>query len=522
LNWRLEKPFTFAQPTPGAARPLSNQASSRSEGEPSGETSLGARAVSGSFWTAIRIVCEYGLRLGSSLILTRLLVPEAFGLMLIVSVLMTGLAMFSDVGIQAIVVQSKRGDDPKFLDTVWTLQVLRGAILTAFAVALAGPVAAFYDEPQLQPLLQVASLTALVAGFNSISIEKLQRHLRVKKIAAIQVTAQFWGNLVTIIWALLYPSVWALVWGGLVGSIGKMVLTHVMAREHRCRFAWERESIDDVVDFGKWIFVSTILFFLAGQFDRLIFVELFSVANLGVFSIAITLATIPTQVIWRIGRAVVFPALSRRRESESGLAPAYDRARLPLLLAGGFPVIFIASCAPELIEVLYDERYANAGWMLQILAIATWIQIPQGSSGNVLLALGIPRSIAIANGVKFVGLLLCLPFGYFAYGDAGAIAGLAGAEIFRYVTLALAIRRLKLPIWRLDLLISLFVLLVSLVAVYVNLQLEISGHGALTRMTVCLATIVALWLPASAIMLRQEIPRLRQGIANLRARRSAV
>ena len=160
--------------------------------------------------------------------------------------------------------------------------------------------------------------------------------------------------------------------------------------------------------------------------------------------------------------------------------------------------------------------------MLQILAIATWIQIPQGSSGNVLLALGIPRSIAIANGVKFAGLLLCLPFGYFAYGDAGAIAGLAGAEIFRYVALALAIRRLKLPIWRLDLMVSLFVLLVSLVAVYVNLQLEVSGHGALTRMTVCLATIVALWLPVSAIMLRQEIPRLRQGIANLRARRSAV
>lgn len=505
---------------------MSNQASSRSEDEPSAETppgaSLGARAVSGSFWTAIRFVGEYGLRLASNLILTRLLVPEAFGLMALVSVLMTGLAMFSDVGIQAIVVQSKRGDDPKFLDTVWTIQVLRGAILTAFAASLAGPMAAFYGEPQLQPLIWVASLTALVAGFNSISIVKLQRHLRVKKIAAIEVTAQFWSNLVTIIWGLLYPSVWALVWGGLVGSMGKMVLTHVMAREHRCRFAWERESIDDVVDFGKWIFVSTILFFLAGQFDRLIFGQLFSFANLGVFSIAMTFATIPTQVIWRIGSAVVFPALSRRRESELGLVPVYHRARLPLLLAGGFPVIFIVSCAPELIEVLYDERYADAGWMLQILAIATWVQIPQASSGNVLLALGIPRSIAVANGVKFAGLLLCLPFGYFAYGDAGAIAGLAGAEVFRYATLALAIRRLKLPILRLDLFVSLLVLFVSLVAMDVNLRLETSGHGALTRMSVCLVTIIALWLPTSAIMLRQEIPRLRQGIANRRARRSAV
>lgn len=409
------------------------------------EPSLGARAVSGSFWTAVRFAGEYGLRLGSNLILTRILVPEAFGLMALVSVLMTGLAMFSDVGITAIVVQNKRGDEPAFLDTVWTLQVLRGAILTAFAALLATPMARFYDQPDLQPLIWVASLTALISGFNSIALVKLQRHLRVKKLVAIELAAQFWSNAVTITWALIEPSVWALVWGGLVGSFGKMVLSHLFAREHRCHFAWERESIRQLVDFGKWIFLSTVLFFLAGQSDRLIFGRLFSVGQLGVFSIAMTFATIPTQVIWRIGNAVVFPALSRRRETEAGLVPVYRRAQMPLLVLGGLPVIVLLATAPELIEILYDPRYADAGWMLQLLAIATWVQIPQASSGSVLLALGMPRWIAIANGVKFSGLLICLPMGYYAFGDAGAIAGLAGAELFRYSTLAIAIRGSSFP-----------------------------------------------------------------------------
>ena len=302
--------------------------------------SLGERAVSGTLWTAIRILCEYALRLGSNLILSRLLVPESFGLMLLVSVLMTGLAMFSDVGISAIVVQSRRGDEPGFLNTVWTIQVIRGAVLTAFACLLAFPMAHFYGIPELRELIWAASLTALISGFNSIAMVSLQRHLQIKRHAIIEVSGQVWSTSATITLGLLYPTVWALVIGGLIGSLGRLVLTHAMTPEFRCRFKWERSSVSDLFDFGKWIFISSILFFLAGQSDRLIFGQLFSIGNLGVFSFAMVIATIPTQIIWRIGSAVVFPALSRRRESETGLVPIYRRARLPLLVLGGFPVAF--------------------------------------------------------------------------------------------------------------------------------------------------------------------------------------
>lgn len=483
--------------------------------------SLGSRAVSGSFWTAVRFAGEYGLRLGSNLILTRLLVPEAFGLMALVSVMMTGLAMFSDVGISAIVVQNRRGDEPAFLNTVWTVQVLRGALLTAFAALLATPMAHFYEIPELRDLIWLASFTALIGGFNSIAMVKLQRHLQIKKLTTIEVSGQLFANVVTIALGLIYPTVWALVWGGLIGSAGRMILTHAMNRDYRCRFVWERSAISDMVDFGKWIFLSTVLFFLAGQSDRLIFGQLLSIRNLGVFSIAMTFATIPTQVIWRIGSAVVFPALSQRRESETGLVPIYRRARVPLLALGGFPVLILMSCGPALIEILYDPRYIDAGWMLQILAVATWFQIPQSSSGTVLLALAKPRWIAIANASKFAALLICLPTGYMLFGEPGAIAGLAGAEVFRYTTLAFAIRRLKLPVFLVDAAMTMLLAAVALVALGVGWQLEQLGYGALTRMSACLVTIAALWLPASALLLRKEIPELRRQLEERRARRSA-
>lgn len=482
--------------------------------------SLGARAVSGSAWTALRFGAEYALRLGSNLILTRLLVPEAFGLMALVSVLMTGLAMFSDVGITATAVQNRRGDDRRFLDTVWTLQVLRGGLLYLFAVALAPVMARVYGEPELQRLIWVAGLTAVVAGFNSISLISLQRHLRIGKLAAIEVGGQAVGGVATIVWGLLEPSVWALVWGGLIGSVGKLVLSHVASRDHRPRFAWERESLHEVLAFGKWIFISTILFFLAGQADRLIFGRLFSVAMLGVFSIAVTFATIPTQVVWRIGNAVLFPALSRRNETRGnaeGMGPAYRRAGVPLLVAGALPVACLAGAAPELIEILYDDRYLAAGWMLQLLAIGTWIQIPQAASGAVVLALGSPRWLAIANAVKFAGMVVLLPLGYTIFGDGGAIAGLAGAELFRYATLATAVRRAGLPGLRIDLGVSVLVLVASLAALAASSWIGAQGGGPFTRMAGAVGTIVAIWLPVSALLLRDEIPRLRAG---LRARRA--
>jgi O-antigen/teichoic acid export membrane protein len=73
--------------------------------------------------------------------------------------------MFSDFGLNASIIRSARGDEPVFLQTAWTVQILRGIMLWLISVMLAGPVAAFYEEPLLAQLLPVAGLTAIIHGF---------------------------------------------------------------------------------------------------------------------------------------------------------------------------------------------------------------------------------------------------------------------------------------------------------------------------------------------------------------------
>ena len=154
---------------------------------------LFARAMRSSAWTASGFAISQVIRLASNLVLTRLLLPEAFGLMALVTVAMIGLANFSDVGVGQAIMANRRGDDADFLDTAWTIQVARGGLLWLATCALAAPVAALYDEPSLARILPVAGLTLLIAGFNPTRIETANRHLALGRVMLLDLTSQAIG-----------------------------------------------------------------------------------------------------------------------------------------------------------------------------------------------------------------------------------------------------------------------------------------------------------------------------------------
>jgi O-antigen/teichoic acid export membrane protein len=466
---------------------------------------FGARAARGTLWTGVRHFVEYTLRLGSNLILTRLLFPEAFGLVALISALVMGLALFSDIGLTTSVVQSARGDDPRFLRTVWTLQVIRGVALWAMASALAVPMAWFYGEEQLRWLIPVSSLTALLAGFNSVSLMRMQRNIQLGRLAAIELSTQAITVLVTVGWAYLNPSVWSLVGGTLVGHLVRLVLSHALAQGAPFGFAWEREAFGQLIHFGKWIFVSTALFFLTAQTDRLLFAKLFSFAMLGVYGNAVVLSTLPVQLLWSVGTFVLLPTFSQQARAGEALGASYRRLQAPVLMLGGLPVVGLFACGPELIQILYDSRYWEAGWMLQLLAIGAWFQIAQTLSSNALLALGAPHWMATANAVKLGGMVALVPAGYALRGAGGAIAALAATEVFRWATFTFAAERRGLAGWRTEVSCTLVVLVAGLAGWLAVDALRSAGWGAIPRLCGGVAGLLAVWLPASALLLRSDL-----------------
>lgn len=396
-------------------------------------SSLKQLAIRGTIWAISGYGASQILRFGSNLILTRLLFPKLFGLMALVNTLIIGLNLFSDVGIGPSIIQNKRGDDPAFLNTAWTLQVIRGFGLWFGSIAIAWPVAKFYGNPQLLWLIPVLGLTTIISGFNSTALFTLNRHLAVRQLAIFELGQQASGLIVMIVWAFFHPSIWALVSGSIVSASVKMLWSHRLNSGSPNRFAWDRDTIKDLISFGRWIFISTALTFLASQADKLILGKLISLEMLGVYGIAFTLADLPRQILNALSGRVIFPALSKLSElPRETFRDKVLKKRKLMLICFAVALTVPVSFGDIFILALYDQRYIQASWMLPILSLGLWHTLLYTSISSSLFVLGKPIYNAQGYLLSFLTISIGLPLGFYLMGMVGAILVIAFYDLPLY------------------------------------------------------------------------------------------
>jgi O-antigen/teichoic acid export membrane protein len=499
------------QPTPSPLIDLASDAAAPvSSGHATDENQSG-RAVRGGAYTLIGYVTLQILKLGGNIVLTRLLPREAFGLMAIVNTVLMGFGLFSDLGIAPSIVQNPRGDDPKFLDTAWTIQLFRGATLFVLASLVAIPVARYYELPELAPLLSASAVMGLIGGLSSTKIETAERHLKLGRITLIDVSAQVTATVVMLLWAWLRPSVWALVGGGLSGALVGLTLGHLILTGHNSRPGWDKSAARDLMRFGRWVFMSTVLTFCVSYADRLIFGAQIPVAMLGVYSIALTVATVPTQALRAITSKVMFPLFSRVTAGANELGEVFRNARRLHMVLSGWALSGFIGGGSVAIHLVYAAPYWDAGWMVQLLALAGWFGTPEAANTAAVLARGKPVWMVIANGAKLLGMLTLIPLGFHFGGFPGALLGYVASELFRYVFSALAVYRLGLPALRQDAGYSAVVAGSSLAGWLSARALDALGCPVFVQ-------AIAVFLAVSLVWLPWLFPYLGKLTAKLRAR----
>lgn len=369
---------------------------------PAGGTAMHKKALRGSAWTLGGIAASRVIRLANNLILTRLMDPGPIGIMNLANVLMQGLQMFSDIGIRPAIIQNKRGDDPDFLNTAWTMSVIRGFVLWALSCALAWPYAKFYNEPILMTLIPVLGYTAVLAGMNSTSLATANRHLALGRLTMLELFAQVMNTVVVLIWAYFDPSPWALVAGGMCNAICYLVLSFVWLPGVKHRFRWDRDSARDLIRFGRWVFLSTAITFLAVQCDPIVLGKIASVALLAVYGIGKMWGTLPAEVFQQLLTRVFFPIISdmARRGKLERARICELRTRLLLPVAIGTGSLFVVSDVA--IRFMYRSEYWGAGPVFAITAIAAWFGIISYTYGVVLLSTGTLKSMTLSTAVKTI------------------------------------------------------------------------------------------------------------------------
>ena len=412
-----------------------SSASTGQASPPKPNASLRERVLKAGGWSVVAHVLSNGIRLGSSLVMTRLLAPELFGVMAIATVIQVIVAMLTDVGLSQAVIHSPRGNERAFLNTAWTIQVVRGGLIWLACLCVAAslfvacnhgwlPEGSVYAVDVLPAVIAVASLAAVISGLQSSKLLVARRAIDLKRVTQIELTSQIVGISAMFALGWLTRSIWAFVAGGLVSAVVATILSHAWLDGVRNQFAWDKLVVKEILIYGRWIFFSSLFGVLSMNADRLLLGIWASPAFLGFYAIGLNLATVVEGLGYRLFSSVSMPALSdAARNSSPKFREIFYRMRLPVDLAylGASGLLFVLS--PTLIGLLYDERYRPAGEILQWLSLGLLFS-RYSLAHSAYMALGKPKYLTIITGVKLLSVFSLLPILHHIYGLQGALIGI--------------------------------------------------------------------------------------------------
>jgi len=391
---------------------------------------LKARIGRGSVWTIVGFGGNTILRMLSSLILTRIFMPEVFGLMAIIGSVMVAIELLSDVGIKTSVMQNPRGEEPCFLKTAWTLQVIRGIFLLLVTLIISDHLATLYHEPLLSSIMPVLGISILVRGFSSTSLFVSLRRLDVKRPTMLELISQGSGLITTIFFALTLNNIWAFIIGWLVSSFTSTIGSYVFIKNGVVGFCWNKKIAHEIIKFGKWIFLATIFTFLVGQGDRLMLGLIMTKSELGLYNLATMFSQLSLGLLAALIGKAILPALAEVANSrQQDLSSVFNSVRKTVIITI-LPVIITTSIfGSHIIELFYEKPYFEAGWMLQILAAGMVVQLITSSITPIFLSKGDSFNHMLSTAAWAIILISSMIIGYQSYKIIGLVIAISLAPL---------------------------------------------------------------------------------------------
>ncbi len=395
-----------------------------------------ARVLRAGSWILGGQAVSQVLRLGTNVVVARLLFPDAFGLMSVVYMLATALALFSDLGVARTMVLSPRGNEPDFLDTAWTIQFIRCQVLALAICVAAGGVAiarhlglwksgTVYADDRLPYLVAAFAITLVLTGCESIRIIQARRQMHQHLLTKIDILAQVASAVAMVFVALAWRSIWALTTGAVVAGVARVVLSYRMLPGHAVRFRIDRSSAHELMGHAKWIFLSSVMTFLAVNGDRVLLGGLISAREFGLYSIAAIMSSVVLNIANSVCNSIVFPALSEvYRDRPQELPRNFERFQWGYDGMVVFPAAILIMSAQTLIDLIYDTRYHDAGWIVMVLSAGV-IGVRYQVVEMGYLAVAKTKYGAIANTLRLAALAVGLVVGRHFFGLVGAVAGVA-------------------------------------------------------------------------------------------------
>ncbi len=409
---------------------------------------LRTRALKGGAVLGVGSVFERGLRFVVNMILARLLAPDQFGLMALVLAANGMFEVLTEVGIGQSVIQNKKGDTDSFLSAAWIFGSLRGVSLCLIGLLIAPWVASIYQDASLTPLLRVVSLTMLFNGMANPRLYVLQKQMKFGRYVIIMQGAACFCTLLCLILALVMRNVWALVIGYVAEAGIRSLLSYLLCPFHLNRRI-DRESWRELFQYSRSIVGLPIITFMFLQMDIFVMGIVSSKELLGMYSMAVTLASIPVMVFSKVASPMLLPALSETQDHMEVLRSRLVKMTRYLVLAGLPLATLQALFAPFILSVVYGPAYSSVSTAYSLLSLYIIIYLLNCLIVAGYWATGRPQIDRWFSLGRVLIALLCIYPALVSFGAAGAAGTrLLSSLIILALEIAFLPYYLRLPVHR--------------------------------------------------------------------------
>jgi O-antigen/teichoic acid export membrane protein len=473
--------------------------------------SLKARCARSSVALGIGVFSAKLFGLGSKVVLTRLLVPQEMGLMVMILSLTAFFEVLTEIGIKQSVIQHKNGANPEYLNMAWWFQSLRAIGLYAVAFITAPWLCEFYfrSRPEvltrysmveLITLIRVAFLSIPLNGFISPGAYILEKKFRFGRAMIITQGGFILGTIVTIVLAFVARNVWAIVIGFAGIGFFRCLMSYILCPLVP-KFAYDRESFNGLYHFARGVFGLPVLTYIAFNIDVLVAGKLVSTSLVGFYGMALTLALAPWEIFAGIMNPVLLPAFAEKQDDRESLCRAVLQIAKYTALFAIPPTALAMVCGGTILTIIYGAEYSAVAVPFGLLCVCVLLLIQGGIFANVFFGIGQPGKHRLFVGLRALILILLIypSIKFFGLTGAAAVVVLANfIALFLQVTVACKTIGLSVLDYTISWLLGLaFAIPVLAVVVFVrwlkpDLPIVYFAIGLLSCIVVCLAGLVLL------------------------------
>lgn len=362
--------------------------------------SLARAAGAAVWWRALGVVGGKGIALLRSLLVARLLAPTDYGLFAIALVPLDLLLGVTDVGLTPALVQRADVTEHQY-HVAWTAGLVRAVAVALLIVVAAGPLGALFGDPRAVPLIRALALRPLITALASARVAALERELRHRELALMEVTAALATTAVALALAATRGA-WALVLGNVVGAAVGTLASYLAAR-YRPRLTFDRAQVASLIQFGRWILVSAIIGMVGESLLRVAISRALGTDALGRFTLALSLAMAPSLLVGGSVSAVAFAVHARVQDdpAQGGRVFRVTVVTLAAILLPVYAVLVVV--VPSLVDHVLGPRWLGTAEVVQILALMGVLGIAFDAAAPLLQGRGQPRALATLYGLFAVG-----------------------------------------------------------------------------------------------------------------------